>query len=634
MKINYITLTNIGPYLGSNTYNFQTTDTNNIILIGGKNGTGKTTLLNSIKYGLFGSFSLGLKTDTSVYYKRIESLLNIFTKDTNFSIEICISVLDGYSVDDYIIIRSWKKTTKSLEENVSIKKNDTLLNNDEKIIFLDRLRYISSPELIDSFIYDGEFISSISNDQELSEFIKNTFSSIFSINMLNEINKDVSSYLITNLKEKKLDNNTTETINLTREVNDLKSNIQTLEKSKTDLFEMKNSLSVKQIDLELQFFNRGGIDREKQKELKSRFTEISNQNESMQKSIKYFIENDLSLALCKKLLIEAHQQIRDEKPILLYENLKVIERFLGVKDTDLNKKLQSFINGNKIIHNVTDDYCDKLFTRTGQVALSLTDAINNINKKSDFKEFSTDFKDVLLKNEQVEYLKDLYEEIQKIQLQIKVIDDQLFDIVRKIDDLTKELNIKFNQLENQRNLVKKNNTKENGFALATRFLEINEKYINAKQIMKLKLVSDECKKIFNQAIRKKDYIKEIKIDSNFKIELKDKNKNIIKFTMLSAGEKQLLISSIIWSFFKVSNRNEMFIFDTPVARLDKDNRKNFMEYIVKTIGKQVVILSTNSEIIEECYGCIKTNIAKEYTIIYNDNTKNSEITNGYFGGDK
>lgn len=634
MKINYITLTNIGPYLGSNTYNFQTTDTNNIILIGGKNGTGKTTLLNSIKYGLFGSFSLGLKTDTSVYYKRIESLLNIFTKDTNFSIEICISVLDGYSVDDYIIIRSWKKTTKSLEENVSIKKNDTLLNNDEKIIFLDRLRYISSPELIDSFIYDGEFISSISNDQELSEFIKNTFSSIFSINMLNEINKDVSSYLITNLKEKKLDNNTTETINLTREVNDLKSNIQTLEKSKTDLFEMKNSLSVKQIDLELQFFNRGGIDREKQKELKSRFTEISNQNESMQKSIKYFIENDLSLALCKKLLIEAHQQIRDEKPILLYENLKVIERFLGVKDTDLNKKLQSFINGNKIIHNVTDDYCDKLVTRTGQVALSLTDAINNINKKSDFKEFSTDFKDVLLKNEQVEYLKDLYEEIQKIQLQIKVIDDQLFDIVRKIDDLTKELNIKFNQLENQRNLVKKNNTKENGFALATRFLEINEKYINAKQIMKLKLVSDECKKIFNQAIRKKDYIKEIKIDSNFKIELKDKNKNIIKFTMLSAGEKQLLISSIIWSFFKVSNRNEMFIFDTPVARLDKDNRKNFMEYIVKTIGKQVVILSTNSEIIEECYGCIKTNIAKEYTIIYNDNTKNSEITNGYFGGDK
>ncbi|MFI3329351.1 MAG: DNA sulfur modification protein DndD [bacterium] len=634
MKINYITLTNIGPYLGSNTYNFQTTDTNNIILIGGKNGTGKTTLLNSIKYGLFGSFSLGLKTDTSVYYKRIESLLNIFTKDTNFSIEICISVLDGYSVDDYIIIRSWKKTTKSLEENVSIKKNDTLLNNDEKIIFLDRLRYISSPELIDSFIYDGEFISSISNDQELSEFIKNTFSSIFSINMLNEINKDVSSYLITNLKEKKLDNNTTETINLTREVNDLKSNIQTLEKSKTDLFEMKNSLSVKQIDLELQFFNRGGIDREKQKELKSRFTEISNQNESIQKSIKYFIENDLSLALCKKLLIEAHQQIRDEKPILLYENLKVIERFLGVKDTDLNKKLQSFINGNKIIHNVTDDYCDKLVTRTGQVALSLTDAINNINKKSDFKEFSTDFKDVLLKNEQVEYLKDLYEEIQKIQLQIKVIDDQLFDIVRKIDDLTKELNIKFNQLENQRNLVKKNNTKENGFALATRFLEINEKYINAKQIMKLKLVSDECKKIFNQAIRKKDYIKEIKIDSNFKIELKDKNKNIIKFTMLSAGEKQLLISSIIWSFFKVSNRNEMFIFDTPVARLDKDNRKNFMEYIVKTIGKQVVILSTNSEIIEECYGCIKTNIAKEYTIIYNDNTKNSEITNGYFGGDK
>ena len=50
---------------------------------------------------------------------------------------------------------------------------------------------------------------------------------------------------------------------------------------------------------------------------------------------------------------------------------------------------------------------------------------------------------------------------------------------------------------------------------------------------------------------------------------------------LSAGEMQILISSLIWAMFRIAGRREMFIFDTPLARLDKDNRQNFIEKIIK-----------------------------------------------------
>ena len=57
----------------------------------------------------------------------------------------------------------------------------------------------------------------------------------------------------------------------------------------------------------------------------------------------------------------------------------------------------------------------------------------------------------------------------------------------------------------------------------------------------------------------------------------------MKLKTLSAGEMQLLVSSIVWAMFKVSGRKETFVFDTPLARLDIDNRLSFINNIIKTI---------------------------------------------------
>ena len=76
MKINYLILNNIGPYVGNHKFLLDTNSSKNIILIGGQNGAGKTSFLRGMKYGLFGSFALGLKTNTDLYYKEIKSSLN------------------------------------------------------------------------------------------------------------------------------------------------------------------------------------------------------------------------------------------------------------------------------------------------------------------------------------------------------------------------------------------------------------------------------------------------------------------------------------------------------------------------------------------------------------------------------
>ena len=54
MRIDKITLKNFRQYQGSNTIDLKTSGEKNIILIGGKNGYGKTNFLMSLVWCLYG----------------------------------------------------------------------------------------------------------------------------------------------------------------------------------------------------------------------------------------------------------------------------------------------------------------------------------------------------------------------------------------------------------------------------------------------------------------------------------------------------------------------------------------------------------------------------------------------------
>ena len=131
-------------------------------------------------------------------------------------------------------------------------------------------------------------------------------------------------------------------------------------------------------------------------------------------------------------------------------------------------------------------------------------------------------------------------------------------------------------------------------------------------------------------IRKKDFISDIKIDENFGLHLFF-NGNEIQEDYLSAGETQILVSCLIWSMFKISGRREMFIFDTPLARLDEQNRVAFSQNIVATISGQVVILSTDSEFTNTNYNIIADKVVRKYLLSYDDSKKVTNVKRAYFG---
>ena len=74
----------------------------------------------------------------------------------------------------------------------------------------------------------------------------------------------------------------------------------------------------------------------------------------------------------------------------------------------------------------------------------------------------------------------------------------------------------------------------------------------------------------------------------------------------------------------------MMVFDTPLARLDKEHSYSFVNSIIKNAGKQVLILSTDDEIVGDLYQSLKSQVSKEYILDYDEKNNRTFIETGYF----
>ena len=105
---------------------------------------------------------------------------------------------------------------------------------------------------------------------------------------------------------------------------------------------------------------------------------------------------------------------------------------------------------------------------------------------------------------------------------------------------------------------------------------------------------------------------------------------IIK-TPFSQGEKQVYIMSLYISLLQISHGRVPFIIDTPFARIDSEHREKIIEVFFKKLDSQILILSTDEEIIGECYNLLKDRVADKFLLESLNHGVTTIIENQYFG---
>lgn len=104
----------------------------------------------------------------------------------------------------------------------------------------------------------------------------------------------------------------------------------------------------------------------------------------------------------------------------------------------------------------------------------------------------------------------------------------------------------------------------------------------------------------------------------------------VELSQLSKGEKQVFLLSLYWAIIKSSGQNIPFIIDTPFARIDTEHREQLTKLFFTGISDQVIILSTDEEVVGAYRDMIHSRVAHEYLLSNDEITGYTSVAPGYF----
>lgn len=136
---------------------------------------------------------------------------------------------------------------------------------------------------------------------------------------------------------------------------------------------------------------------------------------------------------------------------------------------------------------------------------------------------------------------------------------------------------------------------------------------------------------FQELLRKEGLVASLSIDpEDLGIRLFGASGRLIHPDRLSAGERQLLAVSILWGLARASQRLLPTIVDTPLGRLDSVHRAHLVSRYFPNASHQVVLLSTDEEIDEAHLRQIGDFVGRSYRLEYDDARGCTTPVPGYF----
>ena len=163
-----------------------------------------------------------------------------------------------------------------------------------------------------------------------------------------------------------------------------------------------------------------------------------------------------------------------------------------------------------------------------------------------------------------------------------------------------------------------------------------EDVVNSLLRQKKLLIENEMQKQLNMLLLSyKGCIARVELSDtldNFAIKLYHKAGNEISLNQLNAASKQIFIQVLLKVLRNLGDYNPPVMIDTVMGVLDEESRDVLMEEYFPQLAEQTILLCTTSEIRKDSdYLRLEPFISKTYTLKRNVEGQNTVVENGYFG---
>ena len=644
MVIKELVLYNFGIYASINRFEFHAEKP--VVLIGGMNGRGKTTILEAVLLALYGTNSFAyMESNFKSYGQYLKSYVNRAdgTLKTYIDLEF---LMEAENKETYRIHREWDGSKKRVAEKIHVYKDgehDQFLT-DNWTMFIEN---ILPSGLAAFFFFDGEKIAELAAENT-SKQMKESIKTLLGISVLDLLESDLKRIINRTTKNKvgALDEKEIEELRQKRD--DANNNLRMFDEKIEELEKEKDNVCRKLERLKQEYTKKGGDIVSQRQELFQKRSSVAARIENCKEQLINDAASELPFVLVKNYLMNIRENAeiaQDEK--MMDAALKKIGSLFNDFDQQNNdsKGAREFIAYVK----------ERAERKEATPSYNLSDlAIFKLQMLLD--EQLLDVK-LTIQNHQQELVK-LQEEAEKLDHYLSVdIDEKM---IARIYKKTKEVEQKIIELDVELDKLRNERRVGNGIAMAAsssfhkkveeylKHVELNDdndriikyshmastitnEYRIRLQGRKIGIVAKNMTDCYHKLASKKELIDHIEMDP-ISLDLKyiDKSGEEIEKSSLSAGEKQLMVISLLWSLALCSKKKLPVIIDTPLSRLDSTHRVSLIKTYFPQASEQTIILSTDSEIDRNYYNIMKNDIGDEYTLHYDDETKATTILKGYF----
>ncbi|UST75350.1 DNA sulfur modification protein DndD [Pseudomonas siliginis] len=630
-----------------------------IVLFGGLNGGGKTTILSALKLALYGKGVLGSGATVADYHQYLRDCIhrahNSIAKPTRAAVELTFRYAQYGIISSYQLTRDWfVDHGGKIKEGLIICKDGqqlTELSYEQAQAFLNELIPIGVSEL---FFFDGEKISSLAEETS-GVALRESINKLLGLDLIDRLHSDLSVIIRGRSVKKASEDRKQKIAEAERTYEDLKTKLaETREKlvlMRINTVEANKNLA----NIEANINARGGAwSASRQEETASLDSLIGEKNaveHTLHEMLSGLLPFTITRNLNEKLLEQLDVEQRTEKAQVLSQYLErqqsnfltEIESALKISKEQLPTVQEIFLRtfGSELgnsdrekapVHELSDTQRSSIKYRLMNDVNSLQErAAHLVAKLQDTDTGIESARENIARAPEEKVLMPLFNEQGQLQGRLSVLEEQKSVLTEEAKKILNQLSVAARQLDDLYTEISDSQEEERLTLLAQNARDVLKEFSARARIGKLKELESQFYTSFNGLARKEDRHLSIQIDPNsFEVVLIDDEGLTLRKDELSAGEKQIFAISILEALARTSGRSLPVVIDTPLGRLDSIHRKKLVENYFPKTSHQVIILSTDTEIDYAFYEGLQGSISHSYHLVYNPETRSTQAEEGYF----
>jgi DNA sulfur modification protein DndD len=637
----------------------------NVVLIGAKNGYGKTSLLEAIVLGLYGRDGLDIvaRADSTgdddkrrqSYRRFLESAWNERARHegrTSMAVDLDFEDdLDGQTIS---IRRSWNFSVDGRllvdGEAVTIEHNGKLClpgkYEDKEDFERSWIAKAALPaHLAQFFLFDGERVQRLAK-RDMAAQVRLGIEGFLGVKLMRDLAADLKKYSALKRSEARCANSE-HIAHLADEISKLDSRIAA---ARSSLAEAEGRIKRAEVECDELRGRLAGMSGGAVQNVKRLVDDLSKLEREAERLIGELIEllgGDLALALCgNQLLSSLSAQLQAEQKLAKWQSglessKGQVGRFLAAFDTEppdfvppltaeqketLKAKVEKAWNS---IWHPPPKGCAKQFRHLHLTELDRAKVLDRLEQVSHVGQAT-----IVQLLHKINTCREKQDQIRSQVNTYASLDDVIQDLTSKLDcavsakaeadqnakTLLREIAGLEVDLNNKRAEYERENAQYIGSQPLLARAEIAESisrmlgpFIEDAVGEYVADIADRMTEAFRSMAHKTN-IERIDIDRNCEVRLLTRSGEDVRTLDQSAGENQVFSFALIAAIAQAADVRFPLVIDTPLARLDSKHRENVLKYFTNLVGEQVFFLSQDTEVVGKYLDAIAPRVAERFLI--------------------